>query len=188
MGVRRRAHLDGTRRLIPLPFSPCQSKIMSNIVEVQGQRYSIGRLDVFVQMHIARRVGTVINEIEAAKYEMYQDGTLAELIEGEDPVLRASRIMHGMVKAGWRAMGAMAQDDADYVMFECLKVVQREQQGGDWAKVVTGKQALFADMTGQVLMRLVVEVCKENLADFFPLLSGMQDSSESADTSSAMGA
>lgn len=155
-----------------------------NIITEAGNRYSIGTLDVFAQMHVARRVGTVINEIEAAKIEMYQDGTLAELMEGEDPLLRASRIMLGMVKAGWRAMGAMTQDDADYVMFECLKVVQREQPGGDWAKIVTGRQALFNDMNGQTMMRLVVEVCKANLGDFFPLLNGITDSSNSADTSS----
>ncbi len=67
-----------------------------------------------------------------------------------------------------KIMAQMSDEDSNYIILTCLSVVRREDKGGKMAPVVT-ESGLFMfsqDMDMAVMLRLVVEVLKENLGNF----------------------
>ena len=65
----------------------------------------------------------------------------------------------------------MSNEDVEYVIYACLAVVRR-RQGERFMPVMTGKSFQFQDIDMNAMMRLTVEVLKENLGGFFPMPQG----------------
>lgn len=128
-----------------------------NELTIDPFSYQIGKLPAMTQFHVVRRIGPVLAAMGVS--------ISAALQVGKD--LRADADMMNIMATASDVMAKMSNDDAEYVIFACLAAVKR-RQGDRWMQVVTGRQFQFQDIDMQLMLRLTVEVLKENLAGFFP--------------------
>jgi hypothetical protein len=133
-----------------------------NQVTIGEFNYQVGKLPAMTQFHIVRRIGPVLASLGVSVLELAKSGKGLE----EDSLLLAS------MGTASEVLAKMSNEDAEFVIFSCLAVVKR-QQNERWQQVVTGKAFQFQDLDMQAMLRLTVEVLKENLSSFFPpLLAG----------------
>lgn len=120
-------------------------------VTLGEHRYVIGRLDTFRQLHVARRLGTVVGAVLQTLTKGEGGASLGESLE---PIMLA--------------LGRMSDDDVNYVVKSCLAVVSR-RQGDSLAPVQTpGGQLMFEDITVSQLMQLSAKVMEAHrVGDFF---------------------
>ncbi|MBN3848623.1 hypothetical protein G3N58_17600 [Paraburkholderia sp. Ac-20342] len=124
---------------------------MSDIVEIGGHKYRIGRIDARKQFHVARR--------------------LAPLLAGMSGALGADRGagFGAFIGPLTEALSGMSDDDVDYVLDVCLGVCQRLQPNGQGAPVIARSGGLmFEDIDMGQMIQLAVKVIQENLSGFFP--------------------
>lgn len=117
---------------------------------LDGQVYRIGKMDAMTQFHVARRIGPIM----ASVTESAQAGGEFNLL---DVMATAAQVI-----------AKMSDDDVEYVIARCLSVVGRIQPDGRAAAVWRGKSLMFNDIQMPAMVRLSVEVVKENLGPFFP--------------------
>jgi hypothetical protein len=125
-------------------------------IELNGHKYRIGKLPAKAQFHIARRLLPLLS-------------SLSDLTGGEAKALEAIG----------RAIGALSDAEADYVLFGLLRAVSRRIEGGGWSAVVAGEASLaYDDINMMTMLKLAGEVFRENLGDFLgglpPALAGQQ--------------
>jgi hypothetical protein len=121
---------------------------MSDIVEVGGHKYRIGRIDARKQFHVARR--------------------LAPLLAGMGGLANKSAGFAAVLAPITEALSSMSDEDVDYVLDACLGVCQRLQQDGRPAPVMTRSGLMFEDIDMGQMIQLAVKVIQENLGGFFP--------------------
>lgn len=114
---------------------------------LDGHVYRIGRMDALTQFHVARRLGPVI----ASLAEGGADFSILDVMAGATQVI-----------------AKMSDEDVNYIINRCLLVVARVVEGSRPAPVMRGNQFMFNDITMPQMVRLAVEVIKENLGPFFP--------------------
>jgi len=123
---------------------------MSEPIEVGGHMYRIGRMDVRKQFHVARRIGPAMLGFLGGS--MLKGAKLADMI---GPVVDA--------------LSKMSDEDSDYVLDQCLVVVTRAQNGGEWARIIAPNGGLmFQDIDLPQMLKLAQSVLAENLRGFFP--------------------
>jgi len=125
---------------------------MTDIVEVGGQKYRIGRIDARKQFHVARRLTPLLAGMAGmSSVPDKSDGFAAFLGPLTD------------------ALSGMSDDDVDYVLDACLGVCQRMQANGQGAPVVArGGGLMFEDIDMGQMVQLAVKVIQGNLGGFFP--------------------
>lgn len=69
-------------------------------------------------------------------------------------------------------LSRMPDADSDFVIDACLDVVQfKTGQDRGWVRIATGGQLMFEWITMPMMIRMTVEVVRENLTTFFPGLA-----------------
>lgn len=140
---------------------------MSREITIDNRRYNIGTIDVFQQFHVARRIGPMVLGIIAAVQGGEDDGpeSLLNLVSG--PMANA--------------LAEMRQDDADYVLYECLSAVRVVEGEGNLVTLYdkARKQLRYADLKMPAMLSLVYSVLQDNLGSFFP--TGQQESTPAKD-------
>ena len=131
-------------------------------IEVGGQLYRIGKLDAFKQFHVARRLAPIQLAMGLSAGEMMAKGAEAN----ETAMLGA--IMGPIAEI----VAKMPEDDVNYILRTCLAVCTRSQGENKWARVMVDANLMFADIDMTHMMRLTIEVVKENLGGFFGMLPG----------------
>lgn len=130
-------------------------------IEHGGNRYRIGKLNAFEQLHVSRKVGPLIPRLVPAFMAMAKDGSAIDQI---------AQLLEPFAEA----FADLSDEAVEYVAGTCLSVVQR-QQGTAWA-AVWNKQAnclMFDDMDLSSMLPLVIRVITDNLGPFISgLLSG----------------
>jgi hypothetical protein len=124
-------------------------------IKVKGEEYACGKLNALAQFHVVRRLGPML-VVAGISVEMLRTGMKVAL---DDMVSMAGPVMELLSK--------MSDKDVDYILFTCLAVVKRKQ-GDQWAPITVKdtNQLMFHDIDMPAMIRLVVEVLKENLAGF----------------------
>ncbi|MGX6999912.1 phage tail assembly chaperone [Caballeronia sp. KNU42] len=123
---------------------------MSEPVDIGGHLYRVGHMDVRKQFHVARRIGPAMLGFLGGS--MLKGAKLSDMI---GPVVDA--------------LSKMSDEDSDYVLDQCLAVVTRAQNGGEWARVIAPSGGLmFQDIDLAQMLKLAQAVLKENLRGFFP--------------------
>jgi hypothetical protein len=125
---------------------------------IDEREYRVKKLDAIKQFHISRRLLPILSTLgisletieQAAKTEAK---TMAAFMPALEPVSKV--------------LAAMSDEDANYIIFTCLSVVSRNEGEGRFASVSTGNRMMFEDIDMPIMIRLVVEVLKENLMGFF---------------------
>jgi hypothetical protein len=120
-------------------------------IEIGGQQYRIGKMDAMRQFHVARRLAPVLASLGISATEL--DGI--DLFSVLGPVSEV--------------LAKMPNEDVEYVIGSCLSVVHR-REGEKWAQVqspLPQARLMYADIDMPVMVRLAVEVVKDNLGGFF---------------------
>jgi hypothetical protein len=141
-------------------------------VTVEANNYQIGKLAAMQQFHVLRRVAPVLASMGVSIIELAKRG---EESMGDDDLLQ-------LMSSASEVVSKMEDKEVEYVIFTCLGAVRREQlvaQGQSrYVPVLNGGRHLqFADISMDTMLRLTIEVLKENLSGFFPKLSGGSDTS-----------
>jgi hypothetical protein len=124
-------------------------------ITVKGETYECGKIPALAQFHVVRRLGPML-VVAGISVEMLRNGMKVEL---DDIVTMAGPVMELLAK--------MSDEDSEYIIFTCLAAVKR-QQGTAFAPITAKdtKALMFMDIDMPVMLRLVIEVMKENLGGF----------------------
>lgn len=138
-------------------------------INVGADTFRIGRLDAMKQLHVARRLGPIMAGLGSSIMELLQQERPADA-EGEEGGSAASMqkeaAMLALMAPIMDVVAEMPDETVDYIVRTCLSVVQR-RQGDKWAPMMRGTNFMFQDVDMTLLIRLTVEVVKENLGGFF---------------------
>jgi hypothetical protein len=129
-------------------------------IKVDGHEYRIGKLNAIKQFHVARKVAPVLALMGVTAHQLSQgigEGGLDDFMPLLAPITDV--------------VSRMSTEDADFVLFECLGAVERAIVLGPsetkHQRVTTmDRQLVFQDMEMPTMLRLVVEVIKDNLGGF----------------------
>ena len=116
------------------------------MIEINGQQFEIGKLTVFEQLAVARKLGPAIPIVE---------GLVADRNAGKDITLLVVLMLSRLSDA-----------ESDEIVKKCLSVVLISQEGG-WAKLMPNGVLMFSDIDLSSLLQLTAAVIVENLGTFF---------------------
>lgn len=125
---------------------------MTTEVQVGEHSYRVGKLNTLSQFHIVRRLAPIFAGLGESLKSM-QDNPLQAI----EPMTRA--------------IAGLSDEDSNYVIFGCLKCVQRDAgQGRGWSAVTNSNQLMFQDIELPQMMELIWKVLESNLAGFLASL------------------
>ena len=120
---------------------------------VGGHTYKVGKLDVFEQFHIARKLGPILGDVAVA----------LESGEGGDRVLQAiPAVVTGFAKP--------SNDDMDFCLLGLLRAVERQQPNGlGWGPVVipNTRKLAYDDIELPQMLQLAWHSLSQNMHGFF---------------------
>lgn len=152
----------------------------SNEVTVMGNSYKLGRMDAMTQFHCTRRLAAVLASMGESFKELQDRGGAKALLHEAVTDGDVKPDVYRLMKPVLAAIGAMSDDDAEFVVNSCLKVVERGV-GGDrgWAKVMQADVLMYQDIQMPAMLALTFHVLRTNLASFFfEFLSGLVSPAE----------
>jgi len=175
-------------------------------IELNGVKYRTGKMDVFAQAHVARKVMPVVmgmgQGFAAAAQRSLEllpgpvgNGAVINGAdtEGEaeapaevtvDPQMEAreNAIMFEALTPIAEVLSAMKDEDFDYILRKCLSVVQRSN-GERYVPLMRGGSLMFDDIDLGTLTQLTMEVIQENLGPTFLGLVGLGSAGTATSTS-----
>lgn len=107
---------------------------------VNGVNYKAAKLPALKQFHLIRRLAPVMAHITNP------DDALAGIAN---------------------AISELKDEDANYVLFGLLGVVEREQPPHGWAKISVGESLMFQDIGLVEMMQIAAKSFQGNFGDFF---------------------
>lgn len=127
-------------------------------VTIDGVQYKTSKLDAFTQLHVARRLVPVL------------PGFIATILKADLDKVSANEAFILAAGPVGQSFAMMPQDDVDYIVRACLSVCGKVQ-GDKLAPLMApnGRLMFEAEMTLQIMIRLSIEVIKENLGNFLPV-------------------
>ena len=148
--------------------------------EVYGSTYQFGKLSAMEQFHVMRRLASVSSGLGEGISRLQQAGGAKALLADGGAAL-------DVVSPLLRAIGSMSNEDSEYVINTCLKVVRRRQGEVAWAQVQSSPGVLmFPDIGMTAMIALVWRVLEFNLGGFFSeLLSALPAAVEEGQTSNS---
>lgn len=132
---------------------------------IENVTYRIDKMPVRTQFHVLRKIGPLLTKLDklpglfmlAQKTGMSKDELAMVLFNAISPMLNA--------------LADLPQEDADFVMDQCLLVVHRKDEAsGKFSPLFTGAMLMFP-MELPLMMTVVFEVLKHNYDNFFDLLA-----------------
>ena len=126
-------------------------------IDLNGHRYSIGKLSAKQQFHMSRRIAPIVPTlIPCSSASRQRRKRISEDPGGMADVLQP--LADGLA--------AMKDEDAEYVLDTCMQAVQRKQHG--WANIWSASQRvpMFQDIDLAVMLPLALRVITENLGPF----------------------
>lgn len=125
--------------------------------EIKGEAYRVGKLDAFKQFHVARRLAPVVTGMTDLLVRFAKKDDASDLLDAK---------LGETVQPLARAVAALSDQDAEYIIRTCLDVCQR-RQGDGWARVQVHDNLMFQDIDMFIMLQLVWKVLESNLAGFF---------------------
>lgn len=141
------------------------------ITEVGGNQYHVGKLDVFVQLQVARRLLPVIQGFAVAALTAAQQANVK--LEGMTTADQLRMVVPHLGDVS-NVIANMADKEFDFVMKTCLGSVTRVVDGRAQPLMTKGGVLLFQDLSPMHVLSLVQEVIEENLGGFFDVASTLK--------------
>ncbi len=135
--------------------------------DLAGNTYRFGKMTAFQQFHVSRRIAPIIPTLVPVFVKISQDGNLLADLPGLAEVLQPFA----------DGLAAMSDEASEYVMSNCLSVVQRKHSNG-WTAVwnSNAKVCMFDDMDLGTIIQIVVRVIQDSLGPFIQGLLTSQTS------------
>lgn len=137
--------------------------------QISGITYKAGKLSAFSQFHVSRRIAPIIPTL----IPLYSEAATSDGGIGSNLDKLAT-----LLQPFADGLANLKDEDAEYILNECLGVVTREHNGKFtpvWSK--SGKVAMFDDLDLGVMMQIVIEVIKDSL---LPFIRGLLTSQRAA--------
>lgn len=129
-------------------------------IEVGGQVFVYGPLPALAQFHVLRRCMPVLASFM---------GPLMAIMKEKDVDARVRLLMERVGPLS-EVLAKMPDDDANYVIIECLKVCGSVHAGGVMPLCTLTGQITDSNLSMPAMLRLMMKVVDQHLADFFSLL------------------
>ncbi|SFB04119.1 hypothetical protein SAMN05216502_105425 [Citrobacter amalonaticus] len=135
--------------------------------EIKGIKYNAGKLSVFDQLKVSRKLlpvltgvladfGSVRAMLPAGGMENANLDALAPVLEKVLPRIASE-------------LSALSEEDTNAIIHPCLAVVAR-QNGKTWAPVFNSGQLMFDDLDLFSMLQIVARVVADSLGNFLPAL------------------
>src|SRR6185312_6619357 len=119
--------------------------------EIDGVKYQSDKLPLFTQFHVLRRMGSLFSSIVGAG-----------AVRDKDPLLAIGYIA--------TAVSKLSEDDANYVLKNCLSVVKK-LQGAVWAPLMSATgNLMFNDLSLPNMLEIAQKVLEDNFGPFIDAL------------------
>ncbi|MEL5336750.1 hypothetical protein PTR34_15700 [Serratia nevei] len=132
--------------------------------EIKGQQYRAAKLDAFAQQDVAIALAPVLSGLIPL---------LKDVMAGNGKSLQEdkNRLFDEIIPLVVKAIGKLSREGRAEINHACLSVVTR-QQGKTWSKIYEPSQRamMFDDLNGLDLVKIVGNVVRDSLGDFFPAL------------------
>lgn len=132
--------------------------------EINGQQYRAAKLDAFAQQDVAIALAPVLSGLIPL---------LKDVMAGNGKSLQEdkNRLFDEIIPLVVKAIGQLSREGRAEINHACLSVVTR-QQGKTWSKIYEASQRamMFDDLNGLDLVKIVGNVVRDSLGDFFPAL------------------
>lgn len=132
--------------------------------EIKGQQYRAAKLDAFAQQDVAIALAPVLSGLIPL---------LKDVMAGNGKSLQEdkNRLFDEIIPLVVKAIGQLSREGRAEINHACLSVVTR-QQGKTWSKIYEPSQRamMFDDLNGLDLVKIVGNVVRDSLGDFFPAL------------------
>ncbi|MDH7588568.1 phage tail assembly chaperone [Serratia bockelmannii] len=132
--------------------------------EINGQQYRAAKLDAFAQQDVAIALAPVLSGLIPL---------LKDVMAGNGKSLQEdkNRLFDEIIPLAVKAIGQLSREGRAEINHACLSVVTR-QQGKTWSKIYEPSQRtmMFDDLNGLDLVKIVGNVVRDSLGDFFPAL------------------
>lgn len=132
--------------------------------EIKGQQYRAAKLDAFAQQDVAIALAPVLSGLIPL---------LKDIMAGNGKSLQEdkNRLFDEIIPLVVKAIGQLSREGRAEINHACLSVVTR-QQGKTWSKIYEPSQRamMFDDLNGLDLVKIVGNVVRDSLGDFFPAL------------------
>lgn len=156
---------------------------MGSEFEINGVTYRTGKLDAFQQLYIVRRlapsIGKLLNAVEGMVGRPEGGGDLKSLMTASSSLLAEGGTdgLGAFAEAITEAIYTLTDKDMEFVITTCLKTVRRKDgTNNKWVQVIREGSLMFEDLDLITMIRIVVEVIKDNLSAFSGSLpSGFTD-------------
>ncbi|MBH3264887.1 hypothetical protein I5R69_25395 [Serratia marcescens] len=143
--------------------------------EIKGQQYRATKLDAFAQQDVAIALAPVLSGLIPL---------LKDVMAGNGKSLQEdkNRLFDEIIPLAVKAIGQLSREGRAEINHACLSVVTR-QQGKAWSKIYEPSQRtmMFDDLNGLDLVKIVGNVVRDSLGDFFPALP-VSDNSEAQES------
>lgn len=144
--------------------------------EINGLKFRAGKLDVFKQLHVSRKVAPVLPKLmpvflEFAKSAKVPAAAPDPASDATDPASADVDLaaMASAVEPLAQVLAEMSDADVEYVVNTCLSVVAINQ-ANNWASVLAPSGVLMFDTIDlPVTVQIVAKVIQDSLG---PFLSG----------------
>lgn len=131
-----------------------------NDFEIGGRKFKIGKLNVFKQFHIVRRIAPILAELLPALQSLPKEQKLdSESFETASVIL--APMLSGFSK--------LSDQDSEFVLYGLLSCVEVNLNGA-WSKVATESILMVQDMDLPVLLQIAGRSFMSNLSNFFAIL------------------
>ncbi|HGE8301174.1 TPA: phage tail assembly chaperone [Serratia marcescens] len=132
--------------------------------EIKGQQYRAAKLDAFAQQDVAIALAPVLSGLIPL---------LKDIMAGNGKSMQEdkNRLFDEIIPLAVKAIGQLSREGRAEINHACLSVVTR-QQGKAWSKIYEPSQhtMMFDDLNGLDLVKIVGNVVRDSLGDFFPAL------------------
>lgn len=141
-------------------------------IDLNGHRYSIGKLSAKQQFHVSRRIAPIVPTLIPV---------FARLAVGGRGIIEDPGGMADVLQPLADGLAGMKDEDADYVLDTCMQVVQRKQEHG-WTSIWSASQRvpMFQDIDLGVMLPLMLRVIVGSLGPFIQGLLTSQTGSPEA--------
>ena len=145
---------------------------MAQELDLNGHRYSIGKLSAKQQFHVSRRIAPIVPTLIPV---------LVRLAAGGRGITEDPGGMADVLQPLADGLAAMKDEDADYVLDTCMQAVQRRQEHG-WTAIWSAGQRvpMFQDIDLSVMLPLALRVIVGSLGPFIQGLLTSQTGSPEA--------
>lgn len=154
-------------------------------ITIKDRVYRTGKLNAFDQWAIARRLGAVFSQsldpvtihklMTFAKSFRPEPGTKAPAIRlGDEVNIDAiADAVSTVLPFVSKTIGSLSDEDSKFIFTTCLSVCQVQESQTAWAALATDGELMYTDLSLATMLRLSVEVIRENLTDFFSELPSL---------------